>query len=107
MKASELLDKILERPALYLGRESVVLAKAFIDGYEFAGHNATNANGGDPLYSGFQDWVAKRFRVETAHNWASIIAFMGLSESGAFALLKELWEEYKAEMEDETPLTKY
>ncbi len=92
MKSSELLEKILDRPALYIGHSSVIKMKAFIDGYQFA-----DAESADSLYGGFQGWVATRFHIETANDWASIIAFMGLSESGSFALMKELWEEYKAE----------
>lgn len=96
MTSSELLEKILDRPGLYVGHASVTRTKAFIDGYEFA-RNGENSVARDALYAGFQDWVASRFHVKTAHSWASIITFMGLSESGAFTLMKELWEEYKAE----------
>jgi hypothetical protein len=97
MKASELLDKVLERPPLYVGRESVALTKAFIDGYGFATYEA-GVTDKDPLYDGFQNWIAERFRIKTAHDWASIISFMGSSEAKAFELAKELWKEYKAEM---------
>lgn len=95
-KSSELLDKILKRPSVYIGRESVVLTKAFIDGFAFAKYRLGNT-GKDRLYAGFQDWIAERFHIKTAHNWACIISFMGVSESNAFTLLKELWSEYKAE----------
>jgi hypothetical protein len=97
LKSSELLERILDRPAMYLGYESVPRMKAFIDGYEFA-KGGKSSPVRDPLYVGFQDWVASRFQVKTSHSWASIIVFMGLSESGAFTLMKELWQEYKAEI---------
>lgn len=97
MTSSELLEKILDCPGLYIGHASVPRMKAFIDGYEFA-KSSESSPVRDPLYGGFQDWVARRFQVKTAHSWASIIAFMGLSESGAFTLMKELWKEYKAEI---------
>jgi hypothetical protein len=99
LKTSELLEKMLDRPALFIGRASVPRMKAFIDGYEFGKHGE-DATGRDSLYAGFQAWIATRFHIETAHDWASIIAFMGLSESGAFTLLKELWDEYKAKMKE-------
>jgi hypothetical protein len=92
MKSSELFELILERPALYIGHPSVPLAFAFIDGHAFG-----NGAASDDLYSGFNMWVAKRFRITTAHNWASIVCFMGGSEAGAFKLAKELWGEYKFE----------
>lgn len=97
-KPTDLLNKILERPALYVGRESVVLVKAFIDGYELAHYEVGDSNS-DILCLGFQNWVAKRFHIETAHDWASIISFMGISEEAAFSLLRQLWKKYQAETE--------
>ncbi len=94
MILSDLLDKILERPVLYVGKPAVSLIVAFIQGYEFAKFESKE-NEKDKLYNGFQVWVQKRFKVETSHHWSSIITFMGSSESGAYDLLKELWDEYK------------
>ena len=94
MTSSELFEKILNRPGLYVGQESVTKMKAFIDGYEFA-NRSESIPIRDPLYADFQDWVARRFKINTAHDWASIVSFMGLSERGSFELLRELWEEHK------------
>jgi hypothetical protein len=94
MTSSELFELVLHRPPMYLGHESIMLAKAFINGYEFAEESRGN-NIRDELYVGFQDWIANRFHIRTQHDWASIISFMGGSEAGAFSLAKELWEEYK------------
>ncbi len=97
MKNSELLEKILERPPLYIGHASVTRMKLFIDGYGFA-RSDYGGEMKDSLYDGFQKWVANRFGFGHSHSWASIISFMGSSEARAFELTKELWEEYKAEM---------
>jgi hypothetical protein len=93
---SELLQKIFERPVLFLGNESVPKMKAFIDGYIFA-HFILGVEINDSLYDGFQKYVSSHFRFEDTKSWASIISFMGLSETGSFRLAKELWLEYKSE----------
>jgi hypothetical protein len=94
LNRTELLEKIIDRPALYVGKASVPLARAFIDGFDFGiGDDVSRTN--DDLYSGFTDWVANRFGIKSSHGWSEIITFMGHSESGAFELLKELWSEYK------------
>jgi len=95
MNVADLFDEALERPALYIGHESVILLKAFLDGYEFANFR-NGLRSRDSLYAGFQPWVAKRFHIKTEHDWASIISFIGVSETCAFSLLNDLWSEYKA-----------
>jgi hypothetical protein len=98
MNQSELLDKILERPALYLGHASVSLMEAFINGHA-CGREIKNPPIEDPLYYGFHDWVVERFGFGHSHCWSSIISFMGQSEAAAFNLAKELWTEYKEKYE--------
>lgn len=95
LKSSELLDKLLQRPALYVGQESIPLIHAYINGYEHAADWASK----DDLYRNFDGWVAKRFGIASAHNWASIISFMGVSEKGGYELAKKLWQEYKSAAE--------
>ncbi|MEZ5308333.1 MAG: hypothetical protein R2684_14400 [Pyrinomonadaceae bacterium] len=103
MKASELLTKCLERPALYVGYESVTLIKAFVDGYIYGYEDGSKNDGNsvrDPLYSGFQDWVSNRFKLRTEHDWASIITFMGVSDTSACRLAKKLWKKYREQVEE-------
>jgi hypothetical protein len=51
----------------------------------------------------FNEWIAKRFHIQTAHNWASIILFMNSGDqNGAFDMTKDLWEQYKAESQHRT-----
>ncbi|MCZ2391523.1 MAG: hypothetical protein LC113_10655 [Acidobacteria bacterium] len=98
--SSALLARMLETPHFYVGYESVVLIKAFMDGHERALRDVGIVDR-DPLYSGFQTWVAERFKVAQRYDWASIISFMTGTESGAFKLVRELWQEYRAESERE------
>lgn len=97
-KNSRLLEKIIERPALYLGYASVPRMRSYIDGYRFV-LSELGLEVEDKLYDGFQDWIPERFHMKSDKNWDEIISFMGLSESSAFSLLKELWGKYKTERE--------
>jgi hypothetical protein len=101
MTLSELFDKILERPALYVGCTSISMIAAFLAGYEFAKFDGEE-NVKDELYTGFKEWVPKRFGIKTSHGWANIIAFMGVGEMAAYELAKELWTEYKEQQGTKT-----
>jgi hypothetical protein len=98
MRSSELFEKILEHPELYVGKPSIALINAFIAGYEFE-KNSLGFKDVDKLYFGFNIWVAKRFKIETMHGWSAIITFMGQSEVGSFEMTKTLWQEYKSNRE--------
>lgn len=101
MTLSELFDQILERPALYVGNISIIRINAFIQGYWYAKLLAKEEVK-DDLYGGFTAWVAKRFQIDSMHDWESIIRFMALSELRAFEMTKELWAEYKAQFRART-----
>lgn len=94
INASELFKMLQERPALYVGHDSVIGIKSFIDGYEFALRTAGIVQD-DPLYTNFSSWVANRFGKRDSHHWDEIVTFMGISEEASFELLKRLWKEYK------------
>lgn len=96
MKDTEFFEKVLETPALYIGIKSITRLKAFIDGYLIGRGEVRSREENFSLV--FGDWVSKRFRIATAHSWASIILFMsGNDEPGAFDMTSELWDQYKAE----------
>ena len=96
MTISKFFGEILENPAIYIGHKSISRLKAFMDGY-MIGIDQTNPST-EHFNRPFNDWIAKRFCINTTHNWADIILFMsGNDEIYAFDMTKELWEEYKAE----------
>lgn len=96
MLLSELFEQVLERPAAYVGHESVARISAFVEGYWYA-RWAAGEDVRDELYRGFGGWAARRFRITSAHNWESIISFMAVSEARAYEMTVELWGEYKAQ----------
>lgn len=95
MSYADLFDKILARPAMYVGNCRIERIGAFMDGYVHAKYEAGELLEDDP-YFGFNGWVARRFKIRSAHNWVGIIEFMSGSESAAFDMTRELWGEYRA-----------
>src|SRR4051812_4863885 len=99
MWATELFENILDNPSPYVGKPSLPLIHAYIEGFCLAKLESAD-NGMDNLYSNFDGWVADRFHLNagpinkrTAYNWAEILVFFGRSEAAAFELAKQLWEE--------------
>lgn len=93
MTKSELMENILERPAMFLGHASVVKMQSFIEGFAFA-NIVEKKTEKDLLYDGFGEWVIKRFKVGQ-YSWSSVITMVGISEARAFEIARELWKEYK------------
>jgi hypothetical protein len=94
-KTSDLFEILQERPTLYIGHASVTGIRSFLAGYTFA-RQIAGIKEDDLLYTQFSSWTANRFNKAVSHQWDEIVSFMGISESGAFALMKDLWNEYKS-----------
>lgn len=57
-----------------------------------------------PFFHGFSQWLNQRYKLDpielnTGHNYAEILLYLTGSETRAFDRAKELWYEYKAEMQ--------
>jgi len=91
------MDKIFERPVLYLDRPSVSHMQAFLDGFA-VGSGIENPKISDPLYYEFHDWLAGRFGIGHSDSWSNIVESVADSEQEAFDLAKKLWEAYKTEL---------
>src|SRR5215204_2826969 len=102
---SNLLQGILEKPELVIGEKSITKMWYFLYGYQSAWLSIKGQNSvDDVLFEGFQTWVGKRYRMRMSHNWASVILFMeGGSEYRAFDRAKQLWYQYREEMESLNP----
>ena len=93
---SELFERVLAKPALYVGNRSIMRIKSFMDGYRFARWDLGDEHH-DDLYDEFQQFVESRFNVKTSHSWDRIICFMSSDDVDAFEMVKELWSVHKAE----------
>jgi len=94
-----LLQKIKERPGLYLGCKSLINLRTFINGFLYAMHIASGKEY-IGFYDGFQDWIANRYQIKSPHSWNSIISFYSVDESAAFDRFYELLNEFLQEQQN-------
>jgi len=80
---SNKLDCIKKQPGLYIGKKSLILLKAYIDGY-IERQNELSNNYDLGFYPGFQEYIQTRFNIKSSHNWADIINFFSTTEEEAF-----------------------
>ena len=91
----EMLQSIKQRPGMYLGRCSITRLQSFLDGYMGARQDL-----GLPLteqereFEGFQEWIQKRFSINSNHGWDSIILFYSADERDALNTFFELFEAF-------------
>ena len=87
-----LLNKVRQRPNIYLGRPSLERLSAFIDGgiclyQEITGIYLEFA-------PGFDDFVHEQYKIYTAHSAASLITFFSDNDEQAFYTFFELLDQY-------------
>ncbi len=100
----DLLQRIKQRPGMYLGKCSITRLRAFLDGYETA-----RAELGFPdteqqqQLDGFQEWIQERYQITSTHGWDSIILFFSVDEKDALDKFFKLLEEflYQAKIVDD------
>jgi hypothetical protein len=94
----DMLEEMRERPAMYIGSHSIVLMRAFLDGYKFAACRNDMVEDSHPEFSEFHDWVARRFGWnESTAGWANIILQeTGNDEAAALDQFYLLIDEFKA-----------
>jgi hypothetical protein len=91
----EMLDKMRERPALYLGQTSITLMAAFIDGFHAARNHETSET---PSFDGFNDFVGKFYGRYTTPGWKNLILADHFgNEIEALTRFYELLDEFRAE----------
>ena len=101
MEIFELLDKIKERPSLYLSGDSINHLKAFLDGYYFCKHSFVLSNSlQDQNWFRFQQWIEEKYSIRTSQSWAQIILFFSTDECEALNNFFDLLEEFKNNQPD-------
>lgn len=94
MKLAELVAGIRKRPEMYLGIKSIQCLRSYLLGYMHA-MSESGKNNFSKDYVKFREWIAKKFRVTTAHGWVEIIIYhYSLSEIEAFDDFFILFDEF-------------
>ena len=89
------LQKIKEKPGLYLGYPSVSDLFIFLGGYRRACQDmGLTLSDEEREFHEFQPWLQKRFRLSTSASWAKIILLYSSDETHAFEMFFELLEDF-------------
>lgn len=91
----ELLQKIKQRPALYLSKRSLSHLQVFLDAYTFARREVgIEMTEQEREFEDFQEWIEQRFNQPDTQSWSRIILFYSGDESDALDRFFELFEEF-------------
>lgn len=91
----ELLNRIQNKPAMYIGSPSISNLFMFLCGYQHSRDLlGTPVTEQEEEFAEFQPWLQKRFAVNTSASWAKIILFYSTDESHAFDSFFDLLEKF-------------
>lgn len=92
----EMLEKIKQRPGMFLGKTSITRLRAFLDGYMSSREDLGLPPTQQELeFNQFQDWIQTRFKITSSHGWDSIILFYSVDETEALNNFFELFEQFR------------
>ncbi len=81
---------------MYIGQNSISCLKAFLDGWYLRNPNSVSDQ---KLMEGFQDWVVKKYRIDSSQSWARIILFFSQDEANALTNFYGLFEEFLGDLD--------
>ena len=91
----DLIRKIQQRPALYLGKQSLSHLQTFLDGFTFARREmGVPITAQEKEFEGFQEWIEQRFNQADTQSWTKIILFNAEDEVDALNQFFELFDEF-------------
>ncbi len=91
----DVLDKIRERPAMYLGEHSLSAMSHFINGFDMARNHETHET---PPFDGFNDFVGKFYGKYTTAGWKNLILSDHYgNENEALTRFYELLDEFRGQ----------
>lgn len=91
---SEIVKKIKHKPSVYLGKPSISGLQAFLSGYKVAQYQLGLPLQQENPLDGFQDWIQKKFNIDSSQSWANIILFFYQDERDALDIFFQLFEEF-------------
>jgi len=91
----DILQKIKQRPALYLGKRSLSHLQVFLDAYTFARRElGIKVTEQEREFEDFQEWIERRFNQPDTQSWSRIILFYSEDESEALDRFFELFQDF-------------
>lgn len=103
----DLLDKIRQKPGIYIGAPSLSSLHMFLCGYTFSRQEQNLAlTPEEQTFEKFQAWTQQRFQINASVSWAKIILLHTADERAGFELFFELWNDFLSEQVKE-PIREY
>ncbi|MNG06647.1 hypothetical protein D3C84_899030 [compost metagenome] len=90
------LQQIKQKPALYLGKKSLPLLQAYLNGY-VAHHNDTSGEENYFFLPELRDYISDHYNINTTHSWSDLITFFSTNDNDAFDKFYELLDDFFAE----------
>ncbi len=92
----ELLEKIEQKPGLYLGSASVTALRHFLVGYKFARQELGILPTEEELdfYQEFQPWLQVKLSVQTVNSWDKVLLLKCVDEKAAFVYFFQLLKKF-------------
>jgi len=92
----DLLQRIKQRPGMYLGRCSITRLRMLIMGYSMSrGELGLSTTKQEKEFGKFQQWIQEKFKIASTQGWDSIILFFSADERDAFDKFYKLFEEFR------------
>lgn len=101
------LQKIREKPGMYIGKPSLSDLFMFIVGYEFARGELEIelTKEEEDFHQKFQPWLQEKYQIKTVNSWAKIISVYSVDEKEGFEKFFKLLDEFqKRDQASETQL---
>jgi hypothetical protein len=94
----DLLDRVKQRPGMYLGKVSLTRLKMLLMGYSMSrGELGLQLTQQEKQFAKFQQWIQTKYQINSSEGWESIILSQAEDEKLAFDLFFELFEEFNLE----------
>lgn len=94
----DLLARIKQRPGMYLGKVSLTRLKMLLMGYSMSrGELGLQLTQQEKQFAQFQQWIQKKYQINSAQGWETIILSQVEDEKLAFDLFFELFELFNIE----------
>jgi hypothetical protein len=90
----EILKLIREKPTLYIRQRSIFALHVFLLGWYVRSPQMTSDR---EIMMAFQDWIQKKYRINSTQSWADIILFYSINDAEAFEKFFELFDEFMQE----------
>ena len=91
----ELLEKIRERPGIYLGEKDLTRLRHLLDGYLLR-EKEINPDYSGAFWDGFNRYVEQYYRINSTQGWCRIIEFFSASRADAFDTFFLRYDEFLA-----------